>query len=188
MNIAVFFQKHESFPFKVMRYIYVNVFLCTNSRRIKFLRDSGAVIGEGVKLKHINILGSEPYLIEIGNNTSFGGSSDTSLITHDGAMARTFYMGLAPEPYDIFGRIKIGNNCFIGAKTTIMKNVTIGDNCIIGAGSIVTKDIPDNSVACGIPAKVICSVDEYYHKHEREVYPTVGMGTYSKRKYIEDKI
>ena len=42
--------------------------------------------------------------------------------------------------------------------------VTIGNNVIIGAGSIVTKDIPDNSVAVGVPARVIRTTDEYLNK------------------------
>lgn len=49
---------------------------------------------------------------------------------------------------------------------TVLKGVTIGDNCIIGIGSIVTKDIPANSVAIGNPAKVVCSLDEYFEKEK----------------------
>lgn len=49
---------------------------------------------------------------------------------------------------------------------TILKNVTIGDNVIIGIGSVVTKDIPDNSIAVGIPAKIIGTYDDYYKKRK----------------------
>ena len=49
-----------------------------------------------------------------------------------------------------------------------MPGVTIGNNCIVGTGSIVTKDIPDNSVAVGIPAKVIKSTNEYLEKIKKE--------------------
>ena len=48
-----------------------------------------------------------------------------------------------------------------------MYNVKIGSNCIIGAGSVVTKDIPDNSVAVGIPAKVIGKYDEIVEKYKK---------------------
>lgn len=51
--------------------------------------------------------------------------------------------------------IVIGKYCWIGASAIILKGVHIGDRCIIGAGSLVIKDIPDNSVAVGSPAKVI---------------------------------
>ena len=47
------------------------------------------------------------------------------------------------------GEIKIGNNVFIGARTTILYDVKIGNNVIIGAGSLVTKDIPDNCIVGG---------------------------------------
>lgn len=50
----------------------------------------------------------------------------------------------------------------------ILKGVTIGDNCIIGAGSIVTRDIPSNSVATGVPCKVVCSINEYYTRRKRK--------------------
>ncbi|MEK6886804.1 MAG: acyltransferase [Nanoarchaeota archaeon] len=51
--------------------------------------------------------------------------------------------------------VKIGNNTFIGANSTILMGVTIGKHSIIGAGSVVIKNIPDYSVAAGTPAKVI---------------------------------
>lgn len=50
-------------------------------------------------------------------------------------------------------RIHVGRNCWIGAQATIMADV--GENCIIGAGAVVTRPIPANSVAVGVPAKVI---------------------------------
>lgn len=51
--------------------------------------------------------------------------------------------------------ISIGNNCWIGAKVTILDGVTIGDNCVIAAGAVVTKNMPANSIIGGVPAKVI---------------------------------
>lgn len=51
--------------------------------------------------------------------------------------------------------IVIGNNCFIGAHSFILKGVHLGDNCIVGANSVVTKSFPKYSVICGNPAKLI---------------------------------
>ena len=51
--------------------------------------------------------------------------------------------------------VKIGDNCFIGAKTIICNSVQIGNNVIIGAGSVVTKNIPDNEIWAGNPARFI---------------------------------
>ncbi len=56
--------------------------------------------------------------------------------------------------------ITIGNNVWIGAKTTVTKGVSIGDNVVIGANSVVTRDIPANSVAAGIPARVIRKIGD----------------------------
>ena len=56
--------------------------------------------------------------------------------------------------------ITIGNNVWIGAKVTIVKGVTIGEGAVIGANSVVTNDIPANSVAVGIPARVIRKIDD----------------------------
>jgi acetyltransferase-like isoleucine patch superfamily enzyme len=53
--------------------------------------------------------------------------------------------------------ITIGRNCWIGAKVTILDGVTIGDNCIIAAGSVVDKNIEPNTVAAGVPARVVKS-------------------------------
>ena len=55
--------------------------------------------------------------------------------------------------------VHIKKNAWIGARVNIMPGVTIGENAIIGTGSIVTKDIPDNAVAVGNPAKVIKILD-----------------------------
>lgn len=54
--------------------------------------------------------------------------------------------------------VTIGNNCWIGGGVVILPGVTIGDNCTIGAGSVVVKDIPDNCIAVGNPAKVVKKV------------------------------
>ena len=56
--------------------------------------------------------------------------------------------------------ITIGNDCWIGGNTVICPGITIGNGCVIGAGSVVTKDIPDNSLAVGNPAKVIRKLNE----------------------------
>lgn len=53
------------------------------------------------------------------------------------------------------GITQIGDNCYIGIDAKILGSITIGNNVIIGANSVITKDIPDNSVVAGIPAKII---------------------------------
>ena len=54
----------------------------------------------------------------------------------------------------------------IGCNVTILPNVLIGNNVIIGACAVVTKDLPDNSVVAGIPARVISSIENFRSKHK----------------------
>ena len=56
--------------------------------------------------------------------------------------------------------ITIGDNCWFGGGVTVCAGVTIGSGCVIGAGSVVTKDIPDNSLAAGVPCRVIRTITE----------------------------
>jgi acetyltransferase-like isoleucine patch superfamily enzyme len=57
------------------------------------------------------------------------------------------------------GKVVLKNNCRIGSHSTILPGVSIGKNSIIGAHSLVNKDIPDNVVAFGVPAKVMCKLN-----------------------------
>jgi acetyltransferase-like isoleucine patch superfamily enzyme len=58
------------------------------------------------------------------------------------------------------GRIHIKKNAWIGAGATILQGVTIGENAIVAAGAVVSKDVPDNAIAGGIPAKVIRTIKQ----------------------------
>lgn len=64
--------------------------------------------------------------------------------------------------------ITIGDECYIGNNVILLPGVTIGNHCIIGAGAIVSRDIPNNSVAVGVPARVIKTTDEYLEKIKKE--------------------
>ncbi len=55
--------------------------------------------------------------------------------------------------------IHLRKNAWIGGNATLMPGVTIGENSIVAAGAVVTKDVPDNSVAAGIPAKIVRSIE-----------------------------
>jgi hypothetical protein len=107
---------------------------------------------------------SRPLLVDIGEHCYF--LENFLLLTHDN-VAKTFgpiYHDFLPSS----GKVTIGNNVYFARNCTVLKGVTIGDNCIIGFGSTVTKDIPSNSVAVGTPAKVICTIDEYYNRRQKE--------------------
>ena len=55
--------------------------------------------------------------------------------------------------------IHIKRNAWIGARVSILPGVTIGENAIVGTGAVVTKDVPDNTVAVGVPARVVKTLD-----------------------------
>ncbi len=100
---------------------------------------------------------SHCWLIEIGDNVTI--APRVHILCHDASTKG--FIG-----YTKIGRVTIGDNVFIGAESVVLPNVTIGNNVIIGANSTVTHDIPDNSVAVGSPARVICSIDEYLEKEK----------------------
>ena len=108
-----------------------------------------------------------PELIYIGDNVRL--ATNVSFITHD--VSHNMLNNL-PQNAGVYkfaekkGKITIGNNVFIGANAMLLYDVTIGNNVIIGAGSIVTKDIPDNSVAVGVPCKVVGSFADYVKKRK----------------------
>lgn len=143
------------------------------------LIDEGLKIGHDVHLIEMPNFGSEPYLISIGNNTTI--SFDVAFVTHDAGAAVIGRMPNEDRQTGIFGPIKIGNNCFVGCRTTILANVHIGDNVIIGPGSVVNRDIPSNSIAAGVPCKVICTIDEYKKKHKDD-FIYCNLWPYEKKK------
>lgn len=153
--------------------------LMSGEKKLRKLRERGLTIGEGCEILNGYEFGSEPYLVEIGDNVRI--TRGVNITTHDGGVwvLRRLYPELADV--DRFAKVKIGNNCHIGLNAHIMPGVTIGNNCIVGAGAIVTHDIPDNSVAVGVPARVIETVEEYREKNEDSFFPTKKLGFEEKR-------
>ena len=129
--------------------------------------------------------GSEPYLIELGNHVRV--NEGVHSVTYDGGMwvLRQYVHG--GEKFDLFGKITVGDNVHIGTNAIIMPNVRIGSNVVIGCGAIVTRDIPDNSVVVGVPARVIESIDEYYYKNKDRIINTKLMSKVEKKIFLMDK-
>ncbi len=128
----------------------------------KYLRKQGMTIGKGTKTAS-QLKTSEPYLISIGDNVTI--SHGVDFITHDNSVCKMF--GVA---HDLYGRINIGNNCFIGAHAIIMYGVTLADNVIVGAGSVVTKSVTEsNVIVAGNPAKIISTWEAFRLKVSENV-------------------
>ncbi|MDQ2775349.1 MAG: acyltransferase [Acidobacteriota bacterium] len=102
--------------------------------------------------------GSEPYLVSIGKHVTI--ASRVSFITHDGG---TWVFREQPKYREVikYGRIVIHDNCFIGARAIILPGVSIGPNAVVATGSVVTKSVPSNTVVAGVPARSLCTVEEY---------------------------
>lgn len=129
----------------------------TTDRLIKMGMKVGKNFG---RLNGVILDPSHCWLIEIGDNVTM--APRVHILCHD-ASTKQFLN------YTKIGRVIIGNNVFIGAGSVVLPNVKIGSNVIIGANSTVTKDIPDNVVVAGNPAKAICTLDEYLCRHKKNM-------------------
>lgn len=146
---------------------------------------------EGVTvMKGVNF-GSEPYLITLHKNCRI--TQDVLFITHDGGTWA--FRNSMPEYKSVikYGKIEVEEESFIGARSVIMPGVKIGRNCVIAAGSVVTKNIPDYSVAMGVPAKVFCTTQEYAERCKRKMetqFPNFDEDGYmrNKRVYLEQNM
>ncbi len=123
---------------------------------IENLKRRGFHMGETSSILEPFFLDSQHcFLITIGEGCTL--APNVRLIAHDASSKA--YVG-----FTRIGKITIHDNCFIGDSAIVLPNVSIGPNSIVGAGSLVNKDIPENVVAVGNPAKVICSMDNYIKK------------------------
>ena len=143
----------------------------------RYFRAQGASIGEGARLL-VRDLGSEPYLVTIGKQALV--SSDVLFITHDGG---TWVVRDREPNVSKFGRIVIGERAFVGARAILLPGITVGSRSVIGAGSVVTRDVPAGTVVAGVPARVVCSTDEYIARiNER----SVSVPHFSSREELRD--
>lgn len=105
----------------------------------------GNLIGDGCNIMAGAIISND---VTIGNGCIV---YFNSILSHDCIVGN--FVEISPNA-TLLGRCKIGSYTQIGANATILPNVTIGQNVIVGAGSVVTKDIPDNCIVVGVPAKI----------------------------------
>lgn len=124
-----------------------------------YFRKKGVAVGKRCNILS-NVATSEAYLVSIGDDTTI--SSEVLILTHDASVGKIFGKEVAS---DVAGRVSIGSNCFIGARSTLLYGVSIANNVIVAAGSVVTKSITQERVIVGgNPAKVISTWDKLESK------------------------
>lgn len=166
----------------IQRLILAFIAKAGSSTRIKYWRRQGMKIGRNCLINNVNF-STEPYLIEIGDHVAIAAGTD--FITHDGAI---WCFREEMKNADVFGKIRIGNNVFIGNNCTILPGTTVGDNCIIGAGSVVRGSFPENSVIVGNPAKVVMKmgIQKMFYMNNPHLLSTQSISLREKRKIIKE--
>lgn len=124
---------------------------------IERLRKQKIKIGQRTVIYDCNFDAVYPWLITIGDDCTLTGAE---ILAHDDSAV--LFNGKRQV-----GPVKIGNRVFIGRGSIILPGVTIGSNVIIGAGSIVTKNVPENVVVAGNPARVVSTVEEVLKRKEQ---------------------
>ena len=115
------------------------------------LLGQGMIVGNNVGLGSHGHYGSGAGLLEIGDNTIFGNYVSIHPENHNFAD-----LDIPIRLQGVTGKgIKIGNDCWIGAKVTILDGTVIGDHSIVAAGAVVTGKFPPYSIIGGVPAKII---------------------------------
>lgn len=146
-------------------------------KRARYLKEHNVFrsIGENCSIMNWS-LPLYPELIRFGDNVYI--ASNVGFVTHDithlmlnrSELAKS--LGGGKRFQEKLGCIDIGDNVFMGSGTRILYNVKIGSNVVIGSGSVVNRDISDNCVAAGIPAKVIGTFEDFVMKRcNDELYP-----------------
>lgn len=140
-------------------------FLGSSNKRMAYLKKHHVFASVGERSTYQGrIVPLYPELIKIGSNVRI--SSQVAFITHD-TIHHMLNRKLREKRFrENLGCIEIGDNVFIGTGSRILYNVRIGSDVVIGAGTLVNRDIPDNSVVAGVPARVICSLDDLIRRRE----------------------
>ena len=144
--------------------------LATSRNRNAYLRKAHifAHFGEKSSMQS-RIIPLFPEAISIGNNVRL--AAGVHLVTHDMVHRMLNNRGQGKFREHI-GCIRIDDNVFVGAFTTILPDVHIGSDVVIGAGSLVTKDLPGGFVYAGVPARPIGTFADLLSKRQDTVnYP-----------------
>lgn len=128
------------------------------------LKCRGCHIGQHCKVfnTRTTIIEADPVFLHIGDYCKIAGG--VTILCHD--YSRSVLRRVYGEIIGEAGQAYVGNNVFIGMNAIILMGTHIGNNSIVGAGAIVKGHFPDNVVIAGNPAKVICTLEEFYQKRK----------------------
>ena len=129
---------------------------------LKYAKLLGVIVADSTRFTGVPDFSTEPWLISIGEKCLI--TQNVRFMTHDGSVSVVRSMGGKYADIMKFGKIIVEDNVFIGANAMIMPSVRIGAGSVIAACSCVTKDVPAGEVWGGVPAKKICTVQEYADK------------------------
>lgn len=154
---------------KIIEYIkkkYIFKHLYNSESFVAYLKNKGIEVGDRTTFfsPRSNIIDiTRPYLLKIGSDVKV--TTGVTILTHDFSYS-VFRQVFHSIQNECSGYTKIGNNCFLGINSTIMGGVCLGDNVIVATGAVVTKDVPSNTVVAGVPAKPICTLEEFYNRRK----------------------
>ena len=125
---------------------------------------------EGTWISPTVFLDSSRYeFVEIGKKVTI--SFDVTILVHDYSIVHAARTIGRKTSSIIYKNVKIGNNVFVDAKTTILPGSVIGDNCIVGGGSVVKGVLEPNSIYAGNPCRKIASVEDFANRHSDFLIP-----------------
>jgi acetyltransferase-like isoleucine patch superfamily enzyme len=135
---------------------------------VTYWRSKGVKIGNCCSLGSSNF-GGEPFLITIGNHVQI--TDNVRFFTHGGGWV---FRNEIPD-FDIFGKIVIKDNVYIGSGAYIMPGVTIDSNVIVAARSVVTKSVPAGVIIAGNPARIIGTIEDFKNRNLQFNMKTKGL-------------
>ncbi len=133
----------------------------TSTFNVRWARELGVKIGNDCRLISVfpSTFSSEPYLVSIGDHVSMTGPQ---FLTHDGAV--WIFREQFPD-IELFGRIQVGNNVFVGYGAILLPNTVVSDCSVIAAGAVVKGKFPPRVVLGGVPARILCPVEDYFQRN-----------------------
>ena len=128
-----------------------------------YFRKMGMHIGRNCNICD-NITTTQGYLINIGDNVTISGG--VTFVGHDNCISK-----MIPGKTDLFGRITIGDNCFIGNRALILYGVSLANDIVVAAGSVVTHSFDTQRIIIGgNPARIIGTWDDFIDKNKLRAF------------------